>query len=282
MSTSSEETSDPIEECFDGLRALHLFVEATLLGVNHAAEATGWLEVERKLSELKGKATAESDATHSDAKRRSQELESFARQERSSGHPYLYGIAVVRIWTMLEALADDVTLMRIRKGKYSTESSGIGDLKLSIKDIFGVSPERQAEAMLAEIKQANRARVQQGVGRFEAVLGSVSLSGPVEESVRKALFECCQVRNLVVHRNGIVDSKFAQSCSWFSVAVGAPLWLGKNHFQLYHQAAFCYALSIFIRLKSLDAEVIDPMTFEVLKIYLSNVQSFQTTRPVGV
>ena len=282
MSAQTEHAPDPIDECFDGLKSLDLFVETTLLGVHHASDATGWLEVGRQLSELKGKAIADVDAKHQEAKRRSQELEGFAQREGSSGHPYLYGLAVVRIWTILEALADDVTLMRLRVGKYSTDASGIGDLKLPLRDVLGVSPERQAESVLAEIKQANRARVQQGVGRFESVLGSVSLAGSVEESVRKALFECCQVRNLVVHRNGVVDAKFVRSCPWFSVAVGDPLPLGRMHFQVYYHAAFWYALAVHIRLKSLDAEALDPKTHEVQKLFLANVESFQATRPAGV
>lgn len=282
MSTRSDDTSNPIDECFDGLKSLSLFVETTLLGVHHASEATGWLEVGRRLSALKGRVIADVDAGRQEAKRRSQELESFAQRERSSGHSYLYGIAVVRIWTMLEALADDVTLMRIREGKYSTDASGIGDLKLPLRDVLGVSHERQAEAVLAEIKQANRARVQQGVGRFETVLSSVSLAGSVDESVRKALFECCQIRNLVVHRNGVVDAKFVRSCPWLSLAVGEPLSLGRMHFQVYYHAASWYALAVHIRLKSLDAEALETETLEVQKLFLANVESFQAARPVGV
>lgn len=51
-----------------------------------------------------------------------------------------------------------------------------------------------------------------GVARFETLLALVELSGAIDEEHRKGLFELQQVRNVIVHRAGIVDRRLREQC----------------------------------------------------------------------
>jgi hypothetical protein len=268
----------PIAECLKGLKTIDLFIDSTLLGLRHASEATGWIEVAKRVEKLRSGSIRDEDRRFEKAKLLSQDLEEFAKQENTDGHPYLYGISIVRVWTILETLADDLMLLRLVERKYKVDSDVFSNVKLPLREILGVSPESQAEAVLNELKQVTRARLQQGVGRFEALLSAISLGGAIDEDIRKAIFECGQVRNLIVHRNAIVDSKFMSACPWFAVAQGDRLPLSRKFFQLYFNAVFWYAMELQFRIFAFDGSPSDPELIRIQNLFLRNVKTFNALK----
>lgn len=264
----------PIAECLNDLLMLDLFVESTLLGLSHASEAKRWLELKEKFGKFRGKSTPNEDRSLELAKFFSPDLESFAKQEMADGHPYLYSISIVRIWTIVETMVNDLILLRLVEGKYRTDSEALLNIKLPLRDILGVSPELQAEAVLNELRQSARTRLQQGVTRFETLLNAVSLSGPIDSDVQRAIFECCQVRNLIVHRNSIVDSKFVAVCPWFQTSRGARVPLTRRLFSLYFSAIYWYAMELNFRVAKVDQALSDPNLFRIQELFLRNVKGF--------
>lgn len=266
-----------VENCLEGLRSLDIFIESAILGIRHASEATGWVEVNRRLMKLQDSAS-EDPSGLSNALERAQVLERYAKQQVTEGQPYLYSIAVVRVWTMLETLADDLVFDRLCDGKYQTDSEAIGGIKLPLREILRCTPEQQAEAILNELKQSSKSRLQQGVGKFEVVLSALSLNGQIDDEIRRAIFECCQVRNLIVHRNALVDSRFASACPWLPSQLGCALPITRTHLYLYFYAAFWYAIELQMRTWSLDNQKPDPELIEIQNLFLRNVRDICKTR----
>lgn len=268
---------EAVKNCLEGLRSLDIFIESAILGIRHASEATSWVEVNRRLKKFQEN-TSEDPLGLENALDRAQVIEKYAKQQLIEGQPYIYSIAVIRVWTMLETLADDLVFDRLCDGKYQTDSEAIGGIKLPLREILRCTPEQQAEAILNELKQSSKSRLQQGVGKFEVVLGALSLSGQVDEEIRRAIFECCQIRNLIVHRNALVDSKFASACPWLTSEIGSALAITRTHFSLYYYAAFWYAIELQIRTWSLDGQKPDLELIDIQNLFLRNVRDICKAR----
>jgi hypothetical protein len=64
--------------------------------------------------------------------------------------------------------------------------------------------------------------------RFEALLDFVDLCGPIAESVSRDLRELEQVRNVIVHRNGVVDRRLVEVAYVVAAEIGDHLRLTRD------------------------------------------------------
>lgn len=55
------------------------------------------------------------------------------------------------------------------------------------------------------------------------------------------------MRNVLVHRSGLADSRLIGACPWLQWRAGTPVRLVRNHFQLYGLALDWYILEIASR-----------------------------------
>jgi hypothetical protein len=65
-------------------------------------------------------------------------------------------------------------------------------------------------------------------GSFEALLDFVDLCGPIAESVSRDLRELEQVRNVIVHRNGVVDRRLVEVAYVVAAEIGDHLRLTRD------------------------------------------------------
>jgi hypothetical protein len=114
-------------------------------------------------------------------------------------------------------------------------------------EFANASLDEQAEHLVSELKSALKVSLKAGVGRFEGVLAPLGLGGPVDEGVRRALFELSEVRNVVVHRAGVVDRRFMEKCPWRSVSSNAMLHVSRADVALYQAAALWYVSELHRR-----------------------------------
>ena len=70
------------------------------------------------------------------------------------------------------------------------------------------------------LKQEIASDLKIGVGRFESVLDALGFSGSVAASIRKALLELHEIRNVIVHSMGKIDKHFQARCPWTSMDIG--------------------------------------------------------------
>jgi len=90
-------------------------------------------------------------------------------------------------------------------------------LKVKLGDYILLSKAEQAHYLVELLEQDLASSLKQGVSRFENLLNPFSLGGPLPDGCAKTLFELQQVRNVVAHRNGIVDRRLKSECPWLKV-----------------------------------------------------------------
>ncbi len=163
------------------------------------------------------------------------------------GAPYLVGIAVIRLWSILEVAVDELALHLLTTLPQVRQQEAVKKLKGPLIDFVTLSPEDQAQQLLTQLKDDLRANLKAGISRFEDVFNALQVGGPVDENVKNTLFELSEVRNVLTHRTGTVDARLVKNCPKLKVAIGDKLNLTNKHYYAYIAATLWYINELYRR-----------------------------------
>ncbi len=175
------------------------------------------------------------------------ELVKYAEEESKRGYPILTAQVAVALWGGLEALVEDllVALITSRSEVYSLEPLGNVKVKLAIFELM--DKEDRARYLLREL-DTKSAGSRNGVNAFEPLLDHFGLSGAVKEKTKEALFELSQVRNIIVHRLHLVDSRFHKECSRLGYKKGDRLIVNREQVNRYVDSIYDYTKTLSDRM----------------------------------
>jgi len=238
----------------DEIACLNRFVGICFAGLHHAADATGALHIVRQVDSTLGRPDRfGSPAVFEKELRKATDIEVFAKKEWDEGFPYLYALATVRLWTIMESAIDELVLDVVRLRPNVRQFPAIQKLKGPLVSFMSSSPEEQAEYLVTVLKEDVRASLQPGIGRFEAILSVVGLGGAVLDEVRRAFLELSEVRHVLVHRRGKADAKLVkQRCPWLPFKVGDDVKIRASEFDSFCLACDWYVLELDKRIIQLD------------------------------
>jgi hypothetical protein len=238
---------------FDDIQMLRMFVHVCLSGLSYSLQATRVVDVLKDSHKRFGKPERySSEDYYREANKQAEREEAFGKQQESKGFTYLYALASIKLWSILEATIEDVALECIQTPDRCSDAKLLAGLKGPLFEFLRQSAEERAEFLVGQLKQEVRASMQKGIGRFEAVLMPLGLGGAVPDAVRRAIFELSEVRNVLVHRRGLADKRFVSSCPWFGVKSGDELMLKEQHYDRYELAVRCHLLEIDLRFRRRD------------------------------
>ncbi len=238
---------------------LRQFVELCAEGF-HAAEASpDLMEALRAFNVASGKTHLDSDDQYNRRLDEARRLSHFANTQRMDGFSYLFGIATVKLWSIVEAAVDDLVIGCLLAPTDCADVDMLKNLKGPLLEFAAATPQEQAEFLLSELKLASKTALRLGVGTFEALLEPVGMRGRVEDRVRKNLLEAQQVRHVIVHRRGVADKQLLERCPWLNLTVGAPVSVDGRRFHRYIVSAQHYAFEL-VRRTYLRAEQPEPDT----------------------
>ena len=172
----------------------------------------------------------------------------LARNEVQTGFPRLHFYAIFDMWSLLESALKNFLVAWFRNEPSALEVTEVSRLRIRFGQYQQLTPDEQYEHLVFLFEQEVGASVRNGVNRFEAMLAPFGLSGEVEESTRRALFEFGQVRNLLAHRSGRVDQRFLDACPWFNIGLGEKLLISGAMLDEYFYATACYVTTVTNRL----------------------------------
>ncbi len=187
---------------------------------------------------------SDASARHVDSARRRAE---FAQHEIDRGFPILHAHALVAIWGGLEAFVEDLVTVWLSNDASALQSDAWASVKIPFAEFQSLEPEERVRALVREYARQTKADLKSGASRFEVLLGPIGLSGAIDEDVRKTLFEMSQVRNVLVHRAGLVDRRLAEGCPWLGLTVGEPLLVSRAKYDEYLQAVSRYLVELVKR-----------------------------------
>lgn len=258
---------------FESIIDLGHFVDLVMAGFSYAQVAQRMSDFVERQRKRRDEPT--SAAELEEQKRRHEELAEFSRVQESRGFPYLYSTASVRLWSILEAFVDDVLEFMLANLTPEKASSDLLSVEGSLLEFSMMSSEDQAIYLLARVKEMLSSRLKLGVGRFEAPLGYVGLSGGVNDAVRRSLFELSEVRNIVVHKNSSADSRLIENCPWMNLEIGEPIDITREVYEIYVQASLWYLVEMGERMRERHPDL--PLEYEDEASNMRDVQAHQET-----
>jgi hypothetical protein len=174
----------------------------------------------------------------------------FNTAQSREGYPYLTGVLTLRVWTAFEATLDDILLEWLAGTTIWQESAAVRELKGPLIEFASSPRDMQAEFIAEQLRATTRATLKLGVGRFEELFMAVGLGGPIDDDVRRTVYEFSQVRNALAHRAGVADRRFVERCSWFNISPGNIIPLRYVHLRSYIFASFWYVVEVLRRVEN--------------------------------
>jgi hypothetical protein len=263
------------------------FVWATLQG-------WGALPAHRILRMLRGPKQAgarpEEQAAAQEASLREEEndirLLRFTNAEAGKNYPYLFSLAAVRLWAMIEAAVRELLVECLKRTRELPNLSAVEKLRGPVFGFIGATPDAQAE-LLADLLWQSSNSPPLGVGRYDALVGNLGLRGESPTVIAEITRELSEVRHCVVHRGGRADDKLLQACPWLRLTAGDELPANMERFWYYRTATYWYVIDLgrrWAQWRSYDpilrfAEQMEAVVLEELNP--SWQSSKQLTRPDG-
>jgi hypothetical protein len=193
----------------------------------------------------KGEPPAEED--QADLKE-SRKLAAASKKQLTAGMPLLHGLAVAWVWTSLETFVEEMAVELLRNRPEVANRDGLRDLKLPLSAAVSGDPEQLARAIYEELELKRGLAFKSGLTRFEGMFSALGVGGAVAEGVGKLVWELGQVRNVILHRGGVVDEQFASACPWTGMVSGQQLVVTRNRCLEYVLATTHYSNIIRSRL----------------------------------
>lgn len=214
-------------------------------GLNRATNAVGNLDAYVNATLVLGRDHPyPTEGEYRRAKESAETIQAYAQEQAVAGVPYLFGLAATKLWSILETLVYDLVLEELQHPERWMATKPFSNYKVSLADFMTMTREEQIEALAREYKHMQGADRQIGVGRLESMLNPISLGGGVDDEVKRALLELSQVRNVIVHRLGIVDARLVTNCPWLGLRVGQALMLKNDDYWIYAGATLYYILEV--------------------------------------
>ena len=125
------------------------------------------------------------------------------------------------------------------------QKEAIRKIKVSLSDYEKKNHKERLEFVLSEVKK--EMMLKPGIGRFEDYLNAFGLGGEVEDTVRDCLLELSVARNVIIHRNSVVDARALKLCPWLQCDHGKKLNISGAMMTSYVLATGRYIVTLQMR-----------------------------------
>lgn len=188
----------------------------------------------------------ESDQPKATAER-AKAIAQFAQREVDSGFPLLHAHAAIALWVSIEDVVRSFLAAWVGNQRGAKQADAVRKLKVSVTEYEAMDEEERCFYIVQLLEREAAAR--HGIERFECLLRPFGLSGPFQEEPRRDLYELYHVRNLLVHRAGRVDRKFANACPWLDLTPGHTFVVDHTTYRRYHESTVQYITEIIYRVR---------------------------------
>jgi hypothetical protein len=171
----------------------------------------------------------------------------LAQREVDSEFTIIHSQGVLSLWSALEDVIRDLLARWLLNLPEKRLESPWCDLKVKLGEYERLDEEQKAYFLVAAIEQSTASALKRGVNRFETMLDTIQLSGPIDDNVKVTIHEMQQVRNVVAHRRGVADARFCAACPQFGLSIGQKLRVGHKQWHQYTDAIGAYILEIIYR-----------------------------------
>jgi len=208
------------------------------------------LRARHKAIDVLGKASSKDP--DNDFERRLNEAKSekeFAQIEVDNDFPLLHEQATVALWASLEALVRSFVAAWIDNNHEAMAAHEIQSIKVKIGEYESLTKDEKSLWIVDQLDRSVSGALKLGINRFESLFKPFGLDGDFDSDHKKNLFELSQIRNLIVHRSGICDSKVLTACPWIDEKIGERVKIPYSRWDNYNDSVAAYVLEIVQRLR---------------------------------
>jgi len=161
----------------------------------------------------------------------------------AGGFADLHKTSVIVLWSILEAMSADVVIRTLVETPQQEWPSRLLRQKIPFSDVAGRDTEDLAWQMLGLHDVGKN-----GPALLEHRFDLVGLSGGLQSRLGQDIIEVHQVRNVLAHRNGVIDRYFMAKCPWVvDVEVGQLIEIDQGRFKRFVDAAMGYCCTVIDR-----------------------------------
>jgi hypothetical protein len=166
-----------------------------------------------------------------------------ALQETESGYSTLNAHVLFQMCAALEALCIDFVRVCIEQDPRLQAKGCLAKVKFSVPDFISMSEADRAAALTVKLLEDLGAPHKLGVDKFHDAFDFVGFGFPVEDDWRRQLREMYAVRNVLLHRGGVADKRFTDTCPWLEAKQGDPVTVSSEQLTAFMQATAEYVLA---------------------------------------
>jgi len=235
----------------DNHKVAYQLYNLSIAGMTALQELPDWMEMF-----IKGGYRYRPDLPDEDAKKKYEEQRAEFKQmaelvnhEENRGFPLLHAHTLVSTWGALEAAVEDLLVGILCNEPEVLTTPAFSRIKLSLADFENLEKDERMRLVLSEVsRDRGQGGKAQGVDHFEFILAPFGLSGPVEDDLKQCLWTMHNLRNVIVHRSSIADSRLVKACPWLGLKAGKPVIVTGNQLYEFHRALPIYVSLLARRL----------------------------------
>jgi hypothetical protein len=118
---------------------------------------------------------------------------------------------------------EDTLVAWLRNEKFAGKEQGLRKIRVSVADFNAMSEIERNYHLVSEYRRELRPRHRSSIEVFESILHQFGLQGAMDPELKRSLIELEFVRNILLHRRGIADSRFLEGCPLTTVKIGAAI-----------------------------------------------------------
>ena len=145
---------------------------------------------------------------------------------------------------MIEVFIDETVVRWLLQGDRWQTVEALAKVKGNLVQFAGLNREQQVRFLIQQASRGLTAPNSPGVSGFEMLLDSVGIGGSVGDLARRYLVQLAATRNLIVHRNAIVDDRFLRTCPWTKAVLGKRLSIRSNEAAAFRWASMAYVFEV--------------------------------------
>lgn len=145
--------------------------------------------------------------TEEEIKHKNKELIDAVKKEIKEDYYSVKSAELILLYSRFESAITDVVYMYFQKCDAS-ELPRIDSVKYNINDLFRMNKKDQMLLIADLYIQQKTTGIRYGFNRFEATLEPILGLSKTNKNIKTEIFKFSQIRNLLIHKNGVVDKKF--------------------------------------------------------------------------
>lgn len=177
---------------------------------------------------------------------RAERTASLSKRESDAGFPTLHAHSLLGLWGSFECFVEDLFVAMLEDDPSHLSDAAFSKVKLPVALLSGSEHDRY-RAILYEASRVTDADLAIGVTKFERLLRMVGLGGEVPDSIKEAVFQSQQIRNVWAHCGGIADARFVARCPNLGFSDGEKVNMRADTFLPLMHGLHMYGVVIFNR-----------------------------------